>query len=97
MSASKLSQLPIIDISPFLNDSPSDAKARLEASAALHRACVEFGFFYLDIQAYVNPSEPEELARLGKEFFGLPQEEKDKLALKNQDYARGLSRLLYMS
>lgn len=89
MSASKLSQLPIIDIAPFLNDGPEDAEARLATSAALHRACVEFGFFYLNIQAYVDPSEPEELARLGKEFFGLPQEEKDKIALKNQDYARG--------
>jgi isopenicillin N synthase-like dioxygenase len=50
---------------------------------------VNYGFFYLNIAAYVDPKEPDELARLGREFFMLPQEEKEKLALRNQDYARG--------
>ncbi|KAF5338932.1 hypothetical protein D9611_008716 [Ephemerocybe angulata] len=93
MSASKIAQLPIIDVAPFLNDNPEDAEKRVAASAALHRACVEYGFFYLNLDAYVERSEPEELARLAKEFFGLPQEEKDKIALKNQDHARGYARL----
>ncbi|RXW23388.1 hypothetical protein EST38_g2450 [Candolleomyces aberdarensis] len=86
-------QLPIVDIAPWLNDNPEDADKRLAVSAALHRACVDFGFFYLNIDAFVDRAEPEELTRLGKEFFGLPQEEKDKLALKNQDYTRGYARL----
>ncbi|KAG2010065.1 2OG-Fe(II) oxygenase [Coprinopsis cinerea AmutBmut pab1-1] len=93
MSASKISQLPIINIAPFLNDNPNDEPQRLAASQALHRACVEFGFFYLNLEAFIDPKEPEELTRLGREFFGLPQEEKDKLALRNQDYARGYQRL----
>ena len=84
-----IKQLPIIDVSPFLSDDPADAPKRLAASAALHQACVEFGFFYLNIRAYVDDSETEELARLAKEFFRMPQSEKDKLSLKNQDYARG--------
>lgn len=88
-SAGTLDTLPIIDISPFLNSDPADADKRAATAAALHAACVEYGFFYLNIDAYVDRSEPEELTRLGKEFFSLPQEEKDKLALSNQDFARG--------
>jgi isopenicillin N synthase-like dioxygenase len=65
----------------------------MAAAAALHTACVDFGFFYLDIKAFIDPSEPEELVRLASQFFALPQEEKDKLALKNQDYARGYAKL----
>lgn len=81
--------LPIIDIAPFLNNDAQDATKRASASAALHAACVEYGFFYLDIAAYVDMAEPEELTKLAREFFVLPQDEKDKLTLKNQDYARG--------
>lgn len=90
-----LTTLPIIDIAPFLNSEPSDASKREATAAALHNACVEYGFFYLNIEAYINPSEPEELAHLAREFFTLPQEEKDKLSLKNQDFARGMHCKLY--
>ncbi|KAF8908967.1 hypothetical protein CPB84DRAFT_1813218 [Gymnopilus junonius] len=92
-SSGILNALPIIDIAPFLNFDPADAPKREATAAALHSACVEYGFFYLNIKAYVDPSEPEELARLAREFFALPQEEKDMLSLKNQDSARGYARL----
>ncbi|PPQ89672.1 hypothetical protein CVT25_013858 [Psilocybe cyanescens] len=88
-----LGRLPIIDIAPLLNSDPCDADKRAAIASALHSACVEYGFFYLNLQAYVDPSEPEELARLAKQFFALPEEEKDKLSLKNQDSARGYARL----
>lgn len=81
------STLPVIDIAPFLT--PHNAKARAATSASLHVACVEFGFFYLDLSAYIDMSEPEELLSLAKEFFALPQEEKDNIALSKQDHARG--------
>ena len=45
---------------------------------------LEYGFFYLDITKYADPSEPEELTKLAREFFALPQHEKDKIALKNE-------------
>jgi isopenicillin N synthase-like dioxygenase len=83
--------LPIIDISPYLND--HDLHGRVSVSAALHSACLEYGFFYVDITKYADPSEPEELTRLARQFFALPQHEKDKIALKNQDHARGYARL----
>lgn len=84
-----MESLPIISLEPFLNSDSCDPR-RMAAAAALHTACVDFGFFYLDIKAFIDPSEPEELVRLASQFFALPQEEKDKLALKNQDYARGM-------
>jgi len=80
--------LPIIDIAPFLNTNNADARARV--SAALHSACLKFGFFYLDLSSYINESEPEELVNLGREFFALPQEQKETISLRHQDYARGL-------
>ncbi|KAF8495495.1 Clavaminate synthase-like protein [Russula emetica] len=85
------STLPIIDIAPWIEG--HDHKGRLSTAAAIHAACLEFGFFYLDVSAFVSPDEPEELSRLAREFFGLPQEEKDKMSLNNQDCARGYQRL----
>ncbi len=81
------STLPIIDIAPCIEG--HDHKGRLSTAAAIHAACLEFGFFYLDVSAFVSPDEPEELSRLAREFFGRPQEEKDKISLNNQDCARG--------
>ncbi|KAG5652963.1 hypothetical protein H0H81_002861 [Sphagnurus paluster] len=93
MSPAKVNALPIIDIAPFLNQNSRNADLRASTAAALHKACVEYGFFYLDISAYVDPAVPERLTTLGREFFSLPSEEKEKIALKNQDYARGYQRL----
>ncbi|KAJ7784577.1 hypothetical protein B0H16DRAFT_1402573 [Mycena metata] len=84
--------LPIIDIAPYLGDN-HDVDARNATSEALHSACLKFGFFYLDISKYVDPAVPEELTTLAREFFALPQEEKDKLSLSNKDHARGYARL----
>jgi isopenicillin N synthase-like dioxygenase len=81
--------LPIIDIAPLLHEG-HDTELRASTCAALHAACIQFGFFYLDISAYVNSSETEQLTQLARSFFALPQEEKDKLSLKNEDNARGL-------
>lgn len=88
-SAEKSNSLPIIDISPWLDG--QSKQGRISVAAALHSACLEYGFFYLDISKFADPSEPEELTRLAREFFALPQDEKDKIALQNQDRARGKS------
>lgn len=83
--------LPIVSIAPYLSPASdaSSMKLRQETSAALHNACINYGFFYLDISSYVDASETAELARLAHEFFALPQAEKDSLSLKNEDQARG--------
>jgi isopenicillin N synthase-like dioxygenase len=80
--------LPIISIAPWLR-TDSDIAARTATSKALHEACLEFGFFYLDLSEFVDPAVPEELTTLARQFFALPQEEKDKISLSHQDYARG--------
>jgi len=86
-----LDRLPIIDVSPFLDPALVNSDERAAAAAALHSACVEYGFFYLDIRAFVDPAETEELTRLARDFFALSEEEKDKISLKNQDSARGVN------
>ncbi|KIL67882.1 hypothetical protein M378DRAFT_159086 [Amanita muscaria Koide BX008] len=85
--------LPIIDISPYLSEKLEDIAQRQAVSVQLHTACVEYGFFYLNISSYVDPHEPEELTALAREFFLSPEEEKDKIALRREDYARGYARL----
>lgn len=90
-SAPRLSSLPVIQIAPYLTD--SDGHGRLSTSAALHSACKEYGFFYLDLTGFATLEETEELERLAHEFFDLPSEEKNKIHIKLQDSARGTYKL----
>lgn len=69
----------------------SDNPDRQLAAAALHNACTNYGFFYLDISSYIDPSKPEELAALAREFFALPQDKKEKISISNEDGVRGAS------
>jgi hypothetical protein len=85
----QLCSLPVVHIAPYLSD--SDGHGRLSTSAALHAACKEFGFFYLDLTGFATLEEMEELGMLAREFFALPNEEKDKIHLGLQDNARGAS------
>jgi isopenicillin N synthase-like dioxygenase len=87
MSSNSKRSLPIIDISPYLTD--GNVEARKRTASALHAACVEYGFFYLDLSKYIDATQPEELTSLARAFFALAQEEKDKITLANQDGARG--------
>lgn len=82
-------QLPIINIAPYWDTQSANSTEREAVSKALHSACVEYGFFYLDIFRCVELAETEELTELAGEFFALPQAEKDKISLKHQDFARG--------
>ncbi|EJC98113.1 Clavaminate synthase-like protein [Fomitiporia mediterranea MF3/22] len=93
----KLRSLPVIDIAPWVAPESAHVRGhnggRRSTSAALHAACLTYGFFYLDVSSYADQEEMEELSELARRFFALPQEEKDKLALANQDGARGYQRL----
>ena len=80
--------LPIIDISPYL-PGRGTPESRAQTAAALHAACRDFGFFYLDISRIVETEQTNELAEFGHRFFGLKNEVKDKLHIQNQDLARG--------
>lgn len=81
--------LPVISISPYVHRTDANEKERLATSAALHDACVNYGFFYLDISSLASAEETKELERLAHQFFELPQSLKDEISIENQDLARG--------
>ncbi|KZP01378.1 Clavaminate synthase-like protein [Calocera viscosa TUFC12733] len=83
--------LPIIPLSLLLPS--SDPASRLATAQRLHAACVEYGFFYLDLTGFAAPEETEELRALAQAFFDLPPEEKEKIWLGNGDWARGYQKL----
>lgn len=66
----KLRSLPVIDIAPWV--APVSARVRghnggrRSTAAALHAACLTYGFFYLDISSYVEKQEMEELSELAR-------------------------------
>lgn len=89
----KLRSLPIIDIAPWIHPESEHYRGhnggRKSTSAALHAACLTYGFFYLDISSFVDAREMDDLAETGRKFFSLPDEVKETLGLGNQDGARG--------
>jgi isopenicillin N synthase-like dioxygenase len=89
--------LPIIDITPYLpssldstdRDASDTAAARLAVAHALHSACRDVGFFYLDVSSFLSREEMDEVLQVGREFFARPQEEKERIRLENSDGVRG--------
>lgn len=88
-SANANPSLPVISIASYVNRTKSTNAERKATASALHAACRDYGFFYLDISSFAQPEEMEELLRLAREFFALTQTEKDKISIRNQDQARG--------
>ena len=82
--------LPIISIAPYINPSSYTDEDRKATSDALHIACRDYGFFYLNVECLVGQEEVEELFGLARKFFALPQSEKDAISLRNEDSARGV-------
>lgn len=79
-------EIPVIDISPFL--SPSASQADKDAVVdSVRDACTTYGFFQLT--GHGIPLELQNtMLDCARAFFDLPQEKKDALSLKN---AIGLS------
>jgi len=65
----------------------------LNAAKALHTACRDYGFFYLNLEGFATKHETDELTRLARIFFSSPQGVKDEISLRNSDQARGYARL----
>jgi len=86
--------LPIISISPYVDPS-STPSARAHVASALHTACRDIGFFYIRIDdlPFVHRHQMDAVVDVGRRFFQLPIEEKEKIALKQPDAARGYQRL----
>lgn len=90
--------LPIVDISPYLDDSfsyPPNDKQR-ECSASIHQACLEYGFFYITGLG-IPREEFDSVLDLSKRFFDLPAEFKEALSIASTsngtDGARGYQKL----
>lgn len=88
-----MATLPVISISPYVRKEKSTDQERLATAEALHNACRDFGFFYLDISSFANDAEMETLMGLARQFFALPQERKDLISIRNEDNVRGYQRL----
>ena len=84
--------LPIIPIKPWLPSSyasPNTLADKAAVSKALHKACLIYGFFYLDISAFAPKEETDELESLARQFFALDQNTKDEISISKSDRARG--------
>ena len=93
MSSSSL-PLPIINMAPWLPSNHTSTDREKQAVAeALHVACRDFGFFYLNLAGFATEAEMARLADLGSKFFHLPQHCKDAIGLAHSDGARGYQRL----
>lgn len=66
----KLRSLPVIDIAPWVAPEPEHVRGhnggRGSTAAALHAACLTYGFFYLDVSSYIKQEEMEELSELAR-------------------------------
>lgn len=71
-----LDQLPIINISPFLSEGTRDD--RMRTAHELRSACIDIGFFYLTGHGFTLNGLDAVLTE-GRNFFGLPSEEKMKV------------------
>lgn len=77
-----LNKIPIIDVSPLVNNT----KSKNQVAAQMSKACREFGFFYI-IGHGVDVSLQQKLEEISKEFFNLPFE--TKLKTKRDDQLIG--------
>ncbi|ORC90079.1 putative thymine-7-hydroxylase [Trypanosoma theileri] len=76
--------LPIIDLSPFLNDS----NKVIDVAKQIDDACRNWGFFYI----VGHPISRERIAKLrsmANEFFSLPMEKKMEIDIKQSRHHRG--------
>ncbi|WP_264605087.1 isopenicillin N synthase family dioxygenase [Sphingobium sp. B11D3D] len=82
--AVELSQVPLIDFSPFLN---GDANARREVARQIAEACATMGFFYLT--GHGVPTEMRQAVfDRATDFFHLPMEDKEEVRV-NDELNRG--------
>ncbi|KAJ3195250.1 hypothetical protein HK101_000712 [Irineochytrium annulatum] len=89
--------LPIIDVSPFVAEmegraDADTARAKAAVAVEIDKACREYGFFYL--KGHGIPMELYESVKTkSRDFFQLPQEEKEKISITKSDLSRGYQRL----
>ena len=70
-------QIPVIDLSALLENTPGKYKVARHIRSAL----MEYGFFYIKNHG-VHPELEQRLEEVGTNFFALPMEDKMKISLK---------------
>jgi isopenicillin N synthase-like dioxygenase len=85
--------LPLISLTPFLDPNPSDPLPLQASLAQLSSACRDTGFFYLTDHG-IPLSRLNQVLTLARSFFqDASDDEKQSLARKSPDEARGYQRL----
>ncbi|CAG7732945.1 unnamed protein product [Allacma fusca] len=69
--------IPIIDISPLLQNTPD----KFKVAQGMHEACKNYGFFYITGHG-IDPRLEENLENQSRQFFSLPLEEKQKISMQ---------------
>lgn len=89
--------LPVIDLSSYLDASPNNdalPAAQARTAAAIHEACLHYGFFYITgLDSVVSADEMDQVLAEARAFFQRPEEEKERIRIKKGDGARGWQRL----
>ena len=88
-----MKNIPIIDINGLLCGASASSKI---AAEKINKACLDNGFFYISNHG-VDETLVRNLMRLTKEFFDLPQKEKENISIKNSLAARGYEGLFAQS
>jgi isopenicillin N synthase-like dioxygenase len=84
-----MTNIPIIDIAPFLDGSPAGKR---EVAAALNRACEDIGFFMIKGHG-VSPEMIDRTYATAEAFFHLPVGEKLKIRQPAPEISRGYTPL----
>ncbi len=77
-----VSNLPIIDLSPFMDGSTQEDRIRV--ARAVRSACIDIGFFYVTGHGF-TADELDAVLTQGLGFFALPLDEKMKVLSPNVD------------
>lgn len=87
MPQSTTSTIPVIDLSKL----DGTAEQRSEFLSELRVAARDIGFFYLTNHG-VDQHLLSQVQKLSRDFFALPQQEKDRVAMVNSKHFRGYNR-----
>ena len=82
-------EIPVIDIAPFLQ---GDSSARLAVARRIGAACREIGFFYV-VGHGVPPALIGRVYEQASRFFSLPDAQKAEIAIEKSSVHRGYFRL----
>ena len=87
-----MTQLPMIDIGPYVRSDGTEQDKR-RSSEQLHVACRDAGFFYVTGHGVSEATLASIRALAQSIFSGLGFKEKERISIKNLDYARGYQQL----